>query len=149
MPPETIIDGKCHCGDIAVRLVLTKDPGSYEIRACDCSFCRMHGVAYVSDPEGQLGFDVSAPDSLGRYRQGAELADMLFCRRCGGLVGAVYETSQTILGVANARLFGVGFGPEVTVSPRTLEPGAKADRWQQIWFRDVQITDAATGGRCA
>ncbi|HET7396050.1 MAG TPA: hypothetical protein VFK12_06395 [Gammaproteobacteria bacterium] len=43
------LTGSCHCGNIAVVLVFSKIPDEIQPRACDCSYCRKHDTAYVSD----------------------------------------------------------------------------------------------------
>jgi hypothetical protein len=34
---------------------------------------------------------------------------------------------------------GKGFGPDRTVSPKTLSGSEKASRWQEVWFSRVSI----------
>jgi len=36
--------GGCHCGNIHVRLRLSKPPADNPLRACTCSFCRSHSL---------------------------------------------------------------------------------------------------------
>jgi hypothetical protein len=44
--------GGCHCGNIHVRLRLSKPPSANPLRACQCSFCRAHNTSTVADPDG-------------------------------------------------------------------------------------------------
>lgn len=136
------IQGKCHCGKVSVRVRLTDEPETYAPRACDCDFCTRHGARYLSDPKGSLEFEVADESGLSRYRQGAELADMLFCSNCGILVGACYEDDSGLFGVVNARLFPQLFGEETVVSPKQLGPEEKTERWKKIWFGDMRIGPA-------
>ena len=69
------VSGGCHCGNIGVELQLTRAPDSYSPRACGCDFCRKHGAAYVSDPDGALHMRIADPAQAGRYRQGSGQAD--------------------------------------------------------------------------
>lgn len=93
--------GGCHCGNIHVRLRLTRAPGENPLRACACSFCRAHQTRTVADPEGL--FEVSADDwsLVEPYRFGSRTADYLVCRRCGVYVGAVCETAAGWRAVVN------------------------------------------------
>ena len=140
MTDTETIDGHCHCGVVSVRAELTGDPIQYSPRACDCDFCRMHNAAYLSDPAGRLRIGAGEPAAIGRYRQGAGLAEMLFCTHCGVLVGVCYETGDGLVGAANARVLPGPFAAETSVSPKTLGPEEKTGRWQELWFRDVQVS---------
>lgn len=133
------IEGNCHCGNVAVRVGLTASLTSYTPRTCDCDFCTMHGATWLSDPKGWMKIKVTGENALERYRQGAEVADMLFCGKCGILVGACYEEGSDMFGVANARIFPEQFGAETDVSPKVLSAEEKTERWKQIWFGDVKI----------
>ena len=85
-------DGGCHCGNLRVRLRLTRPPAENPLRSCSCSFCRAHATRTVSDPAGL--FEVWAEDwsLVEPYRFGSRTADYLVCRRCGVYIGAVCET---------------------------------------------------------
>src|SRR5690348_8502903 len=128
--------GGCHCGNVTLELGSTRPAGEIEPRACDCTFCRKHGAAYVSDPQGELTLAVRAHDELGRYRHGSEAAEFLLCRRCGVLVGVIHRDASRTYGAVNARVVEghEGFGPEQVVSPRKLDPAEKQARWKALWF---------------
>jgi hypothetical protein len=81
--------GGCHCGNIHVRLRLSKPPEDNPLRACTCSFCRSHAPRMVSDPDGL--FEVWADDwsLVENYRFGTGTCDFMICRRCGVFVAAV------------------------------------------------------------
>jgi hypothetical protein len=81
--------GACHCGNITVALESALEAPAFEIRACQCSFCRKHGARAVSDPRGRVRFSVREPDALVRYRFALRTAEFLVCARCGIYVAAV------------------------------------------------------------
>jgi len=139
------VSGGCHCGNIALELQLTRAPASYSPRACDCDFCRKHGAAYVSDPEGALRIRIADDALTARYRQGSAQAEMLLCRRCGVLVGALYSAGGRCYGTVNASALepAVRFGTVSVVSPQQLSATEKAVRWQNIWFANVSIAGTA------
>jgi hypothetical protein len=135
------LSGGCHCGNIRLDLQLTHAPADYQPRACDCDFCRMHGAAYVSDAAGTLQLRIRDPDAAGRYRQGSGRAELVLCRTCGVLIGAVCAIEEQLYGTVNARALDAyaQFGAAQTVSPRTLNESDKVRRWQQLWFPNVVI----------
>jgi hypothetical protein len=132
--------GGCHCGNITVRVELEHAPDACAPRACDCEFCRKHGAAWVSDPRGSLSILIRDERDASRYAQGDRLAEMLLCRNCGVLVGALWR-EQRLYGVVNAAVLDapVAFAAVQRVSPRTLPADAKTSRWQSIWFADVTV----------
>ena len=136
------LTGSCHCGNIQLELTLTRAPDAYNPRVCDCDFCTKHSAAYLSDPKGSLTIRIKDQSKVGRYRQGNGIAEFLICSDCGVLVGVTYANEGRVYGTANARAIqaGKGFGPEQTVSPKTLTADQKMSRWQDVWFPDVRVT---------
>ena len=87
--------GGCHCGNLHVRLRLSKPPEDNALRACTCSFCRSHSPRMVADPEGL--FEIWADDwsLVENYRFGTRTCDFLICRRCGVFIAAVSEMTAS------------------------------------------------------
>jgi hypothetical protein len=133
--------GGCHCGGLELRIELPRPAQDYAPRACDCDFCRKHAAAYVSDPHGSLLVHIRDTAAQGRYRQGSGSAEMLLCRNCGVLLGALYQHEHALLGVANVRALEsrAQFASEQTVSPRSLSAQQKVSRWREIWFQQVTV----------
>jgi hypothetical protein len=142
------VAGGCHCGNIRVELQLPREPGAYAPRACDCDFCRKHGAAYVSDPYAALTLWIRNERDTGRYRQGSGQAEMLLCRECGVLVGALHRADGRLYGVVNATAIDGGrrFGSEQPVSPQTLSAEDKLKRWREIWCSNVSIISGQPAG---
>jgi hypothetical protein len=138
--------GRCHCGNIRVELQLPRESGTYAPRACDCDFCRKHGAAYVSDPRAVLTVWIRDEHDAGWYAQGSGQAEMLLCRQCGVLVGALHRGQERLYGVVNAKVFddGTKLGAEQPVSPQTLSAHARVQRWQEIWCANVSIISGAS-----
>lgn len=138
--------GGCHCSNLTVSVELTRAASSYSPRACDCEFCRRHGAAWVSDPQGSLLIHVRDQRDTGRYRQGAGIAEMLLCRNCGVLVAALWQGTH-LHGVVNANVLEGrdALPPVQPVSPKVLSADAKVNRWQKIWFADVRLVAAESG----
>ena len=93
--------GGCHCGNIQVRLRLSKPPEYNPLRGCTCSFCRSHSPRIVADREGL--FEVLADDwsLVENYRFETRTCDFLICRRCGVFIAAVTETAEGARAVVN------------------------------------------------
>jgi hypothetical protein len=135
------VSGGCYCGNILVDLELANEPESYHPRACDCGFCRKHGAAYLSDPQGSLRLRISDSRYSGTYRQGNELAEMLLCTRCGVLIGALYRSEGLLYGAVNVKTIedAANFGAEQPVSPKQLPAQEKVARWRRLWFSSVAL----------
>ncbi len=86
--------GGCHCGNIGVRLQLSRAPELMPLRSCACAFCRSHGTRTLSDRDGSVEITASDWSLVERYQFGSRTADYLLCRRCGVYVGAVCETGS-------------------------------------------------------
>lgn len=139
------LSGGCHCGNLRLQLQLTRPPDTYHPRACDCDFCRKHGAAYVSDPQGSLLIRISDERQAGKYHQGSGQAELLLCRNCGVLVGAVYRAEGRLYAAVNATVLdgAARFGAPQPVSPKSLSDRDKAQRWREIWFSEVSVVTGA------
>ena len=133
--------GGCDCGNISVVMQLTIDPASYQPRACDCSFCRKHGAAYVTDANGKVAISVSDQTELRKHRIGSGLADFLICKRCGVLVGGLYQDGPRRYATININSIdgSKDFAQPAVISPKTLSADQKKSRWRELWFSDVTI----------
>jgi hypothetical protein len=136
------LSGGCHCGNIQVDVRLTRAPESYNPRACDCDFCRLHRAAYVSDSQGSLHIRVRDQEQLGRYRQGSGRAELLLCRNCGVLIAPLLREGEKLYASVNVRVIEAGatFGAEQVVSPKKLAESDKVKRWHDIWFAQVTLS---------
>jgi hypothetical protein len=93
--------GGCHCGDISVTLSTEKPISDLRPRACQCSFCRRHAAAMISDPGGEMNLATNSADTS-PYRFGLGITDFHVCTRCGVFVAATWEdTNGDTLGVVN------------------------------------------------
>ena len=78
-----LINGRCHCGNIAFALNWEPDPTEIPTRACTCSFCRKHGGVWTSCPSGLLRVVVEQPSRVSKYAFGTKTAEFLVCASCG------------------------------------------------------------------
>lgn len=93
--------GGCHCGNLRLEMRLTQPPSEVRLRACGCSFCRMHQTRTCSDPNGSVEITAADWDLVERYRFGTATAEFLICRRCGVYIGAVCDTPAGTRAVIN------------------------------------------------
>ena len=91
---EYTIEGSCHCGAIGFTLRTPQPPRQWQVRACQCSFCRSHGARTFADPGGSVAFALTAASKLNRYRFGLQTADFLVCRTCGVYVASVLTSPR-------------------------------------------------------
>jgi hypothetical protein len=133
------MDGGCHCGNISLDIELSRLPGAYTPRACDCAFCTKHGAAYISDPRGSLRIQIRNREHSRIYRQGSGTAEFLLCANCGVLIGAFYRDHDQVYATINVKVTGrpTDFGAEQSASPQTLSPSDKVSRWKSLWFSNV------------
>ena len=93
--------GGCHCGAIAFVFETALAPEEVQPRACQCTFCRKHGVLAASDPGGRVTITVRDEVLLNRYRFGHGTADFYLCARCGACAAAVMADGDAFLSVIN------------------------------------------------
>jgi len=96
------LEGGCHCGNLRYRFETALAPDQLPRRACQCSFCRLHGALSTSDPAGRVSFRVADPARVTRYRFGLKTADFLICATCGIYVGAVMAGGGRQWAILNA-----------------------------------------------
>lgn len=127
--------GGCHCGRVEVHFDTGLEPATLHPRACDCSFCRKHGAAWVSDAAGCLRVTAGESASLHEYRQGSGQARFLLCGHCGVLVAVACDTTDgRLLGAVNAGcLEHVTLGDPEVASPQRLAADEKIARWRRLW----------------
>jgi hypothetical protein len=135
--------GGCHCGHLSFEARLARAASDYAPRACDCSFCRKHGAAWLSDPQGAL--HVRTRGEVTRYRQGSAQAEFIACPHCAVLVLVACDIGGRAHAALNVRAVAqdVAFAAEQTASPQQLQADAKRQRWEQVWFADVRFEPSA------
>lgn len=133
--------GSCHCGRLSVVFSTASDAADLHPRACDCTFCRKHGAAYISDPAGRLAFRAGEADALREYRQGSHTARLLLCGYCGVVIGVVFDDAGRTYGAVNAGCLDgePALGDAVSASPQKLSPAGKVERWRQLWVPDAVL----------
>ena len=96
-----LIDGKCHCGNIAFELEWDGDPSEIPARACNCSFCIKHGGVWTSDPKSRLKVAIHDVSLWSKYAFGSRTATFHVCSRCGTVPLVTSEISNHLYAVVN------------------------------------------------
>ena len=106
MTQEAVLDGRCHCGAVHLRVRLAD--GFATASRCDCSFCAMRGAVAVTAVKD--GVEVlQGAESLRLYQFNTRVAEHWFCGTCGIYTHHRRRSNPDEFGV-NAALFD-GQGP--------------------------------------
>lgn len=135
--------GGCHCGAVQWTFTTRRAPSDWDVRACQCAFCRMHQTRCTSDPAGTVKISVADAGALERYRFGLETADFLLCRRCGVYIGAVVEVDRGAFATLNINTMSTpaeGVANAVTIDYESEDASARIERRTSRWTPVVPKT---------
>ena len=127
-----MLEGACHCGNLSWTLHTAVADADITARACDCSFCRLHGARTWSDPEGAAEIAVHDPDALQRYAFGSHSTEFLICRNCGAYAVARVSEGDAAWVTLNLRLTGREW-PETAVHYGPEDRETRRDRRKELW----------------
>jgi hypothetical protein len=133
---QLLYEGRCHCEAIGFTYRTALPGDRWSIRACQCTFCRLHDALSTSDPQGGLEFSIRDSGQLQHYRFGGRTADFLLCRRCGVYVGAQMIAGDRALGIINVhalRESPPGRPPAVAMSYDGESTSERQERRMQRW----------------
>ncbi|HSC24038.1 MAG TPA: hypothetical protein VLG08_10015 [Casimicrobiaceae bacterium] len=137
-----LINGRCHCGNIA--FVLEWDDGVADIpaRACGCTFCVRHGGVWTSNGRARLEVSVADPAAVSRYEFGTRTATFHVCTRCGVVPVVTSDIRGRRYAVVNANAF-EGVDPSRLRRSSTNFDDEDADarlaRRERNWIPDVRF----------
>lgn len=100
-----LIQGKCHCGNIAFELDWEGDPPEIPARACGCSFCVKHGGVWTSRHSAKLAVTVGDASLVSNYVFGTRTATFHVCSRCGAVPVVTSEIANHLYAVVNVNMF--------------------------------------------
>jgi len=140
-----LLNGKCHCGNIAFELDWPGDPPEVPARACDCSFCVKHGGVWTSNPESRLDVVIRDATHVSKYDFGTRTATFHICTICGAVPLATSEVAGHRYAVVNVNML-------ENVDPSRLRRTAshfdgedidsRLARRSRNWIADVRIAEA-------
>jgi len=99
-----IIEARCHCGNIELRLDTRRDRDALQPRCCPCRFCSAHGAAYLSDPSGSANIRLRDKEAVIHYRFAEHTTDFLICGRCGTYAAALLREGDRCWSALNINL---------------------------------------------
>ena len=138
-----LIDGKCHCGNIAFRLRWEPDPSEIPARACTCSFCVKHGGVWTADPRGALAVRVADPGLVSRYSFGTRTAEFHVCARCGVVPVVTSRIEGTLYAVVSVNAFEGREALAIRTLPASFDgegTDSRLARRQRHWIAQVTFS---------
>jgi hypothetical protein len=137
-----LIQGKCHCGNIAFSFTWEPDPAEIPARACDCSFCTKHGGVWTSNPGGALEVTVKHPSLVSKYTFGTRTAEFHICARCGIVPVVTSRIEERVYAVVSVNAF-EGIEPSLLRRVPASFDGegeeTRLARRKRNWIRNVRF----------
>lgn len=137
-----LIQGKCHCGNIAFSLRWEPDPVEIPARACTCSFCTKHGGVWTSNPNGALEVRVKEPSRVSKYAFGTGTAEFHICTRCGAVPVVTSEIDDHLYAVVSVNAFEDVDSSLLHRTPANFASEQKGDRLarrKRNWIANVKV----------
>jgi len=140
-----VLNGTCHCGNIAFELEWAGDPAAIPARACGCSFCVKHGGVWTSNPKSRLVVTIRDASLVSKYTFGSRTAAFHVCSRCGAVPLVTSAIANNLYAVVNVNVL-------ENVDPSRLRHAAasfegedvasRLTRRTQNWIADVRVAEA-------
>ena len=139
-----LIDGQCHCGNIAFVLDWPGVPSEIVARECGCSFCVKHGGVWTSNRDARLSVTLHLPSLVSKYAFGTETAAFYVCRRCGVVPIVTSEIANHLYAVVNVNTFEDLDSLHLSRQPVSFdgeEQQSRLARREKNWIADVRIAE--------
>jgi hypothetical protein len=139
-----LIDGKCHCGNIAFVLDWPGAPSEIVARACGCSFCIKHGGVWTSNRDARLSATLHSPGLVSKYAFETKTAIFYVCSRCGAVPIVTSEIANHLYAVVNVNAFEGLDSLQVSRQPVSFdgeEQQSRLARRERNWIADVRLTE--------
>jgi len=137
-----VINGKCHCGNIAFNLDWDGDPPAIPARACGCTFCVKHGGVWTSNPRSTLNVTLTDPTHVSTYAFGTRTAAFHVCARCGVVPFVTCDIDGHRYAVVNVNTFDNVDGAWLQRSPTSFDAedlAGRLARRRRHWIAEVRI----------
>jgi hypothetical protein len=142
-----LIQGKCHCGNIAFSLTWEPDPVEIPARACDCSFCTKHGGVWTSNPKGTLKVVVKDPSLVSQYAFGTRTADFHICKQCGIVPVVTSRIDDHLYAVVSVNAFEGVKQSLLRRAPSNFDDegtDSRLARRKRNWIADVKFSNSGS-----
>ncbi len=140
----TVINGRCHCGNISYALEWPESSMEIPVRECGCTFCRKHAGAWTSHRESVLKIAYTEPALVSEYRFGTATAIFTVCSACGVVPFVTSRIDEHLYAVVNTNTFNDSAPFTFSRSATDFEGegvGDRLERRQRNWISDVQLPD--------
>jgi len=147
-----LINGRCHCGNIAFELEWEGDPPEIPARACGCTFCVKHGGVWTSNRKAKLAVTVRDAALVSKYAFGTRTATFHVCSQCGAVPLVTSEIAKHLYAVVNVNVL-------EDIDPSWLRRAsadfegedveARLARRARNWIGEVRIVEGAARSRGA
>jgi hypothetical protein len=139
-----VIDGKCHCGNIAFVLDWPGVPSA--ARVCACTFCTKHGGVWTSHPDAKLSVTFQDNAAVSRYSFGTATATFHVCIRCGAVPVVTSEIANRLYAVVNVNTFENFDLAQLRRQAADFdgeESQSRLGRRQKNWISDVRMSEGS------
>jgi hypothetical protein len=143
MEMRMLLNGKCHCGNIAFELQWAGASAEIPARACDCSFCVKHGGVWTSNPDSSLIVTIRDAALVSKYVFGTRTATFHVCSNCGAVPLVTSEIGDQLYAVVNVNaLEGVDClrFDRASANFASEDAESRLARRKRNWIADVRIT---------
>jgi len=141
-----LINGKCHCGNIALAVEWAGDPPEIPARACGCTFCVKHGGVWTSNPDATLKVRVRDEAVVSKYAFGTKTATFHVCSRCGAVPLVTSEIEGRLYAVVNVNALENVDPSWLRRNPANFDGEdveSRLARRKRGWIRNVQFSNDA------
>lgn len=139
-----LLNGKCHCGNIAFELEWEGAPPEIPARACGCSFCVKHGGVWTSNPRSRLVVAVRAASAVSKYSLGSRTATFHVCSRCGAVPLVTSEIANHLYAVVNVNVLenvDAAWQQRSAAGFEDEDVASRLARRRRNWIADVRIVE--------
>jgi len=147
-----LINGKCHCGNIAFTLDWPDASPEIPARACGCSFCVKHGGVWTSNPKARLAVSLRDAALVSAYAFGTQTATFHVCARCGAVPFVTSEIDNHRYAVVNVNTF-EGVDPSCfrhgSANFEGEDRASRLARRARNWIADVRVGEAGSPEKSA
>jgi len=141
-----IINGKCHCGNIAFELDWQGNPDEIPARACGCSFCTRHGGVWTSNASSRLTVIIGDPALVSKYSFGTRTATFHVCSRCGTVPIVTSEIGNHLYAVVNVNTLEnieQAWLRRASANFEGEDVESRLERRKRNWIADVRFVDGS------
>ena len=126
--------GSCKCKRWSIQVSTAEALSKLNPRVCDCTYCKTHPAAIISEPHMLIRLVGEAGD-LVVNTNGDQLASFYHCASCGEMLAVGCVIRGQMRGAVNSLLLDQKelLGASMPIQPRLLSAAEKLGRWSKLW----------------